>query len=233
MSGFQSPNYTQTPNNLFDELLPDMELAELKVVLCIVRHTFGYHRENEGVKLSIRNIARFTGLTARSVMKGAEQAEAHGLLERQQDGNQTTIWRAIVSVIPSSTRRNTKYHATVLPSSTLVGVKEKRNINKAAGATIYTLYENEIGMLTPLIADALKDAEKNYATQWIYDAVAEAVKNNKRNWKYIEAILKRWKQEGRGSLKAKSNGAGVTVIPIKTPLMEFEEKRRAAKEKQT
>ena len=29
------------------------------------------------------------------------------------------------------------------------------------------------------------------------DAIELAVKNNKRNWKYCEAILKRWKEEGR------------------------------------
>jgi phage replication O-like protein O len=124
MSGFQSPNYTQTPNDLFDQLLPDLGLAELKVVLCIVRHTFGYHKDN--VKLSVRAIARFTGLTAKSVMEGAKQAEEHGLIERRMDGNKTTLWSAIVSVVPTTTRRNTKYNARVLPSETLLGVKERK-----------------------------------------------------------------------------------------------------------
>jgi DnaD/phage-associated family protein len=48
-----------------------------------------------------------------------------------------------------------------------------------------------------LIADALKDAETTYSSEWIADAIELAVKNNKRNWKYCEAILKRWKEEGR------------------------------------
>ena len=128
MTGFQSPNYTQTPNDLFDELLPSLGLAELKVVLCVVRHTFGYHTEE--VKLSIREIARFTGLTAKSVMEGAEQAEAHGLIERYQDGKKTTLWRAIVTVIPSNTRSDTRYHRGVLPTTTQVGVKESKEIKK-------------------------------------------------------------------------------------------------------
>src|SRR3990172_512854 len=116
MSGFQSPNYTQTPNDLFDELLPDMGLAELKVVMCIVRHTFGYHREE--IKISIRTMARFTGLTANSVMEGAKQAEDHGLIERYADGNKTTLWRAIVSVVPTKTRRRGRRDAGVLPTET-------------------------------------------------------------------------------------------------------------------
>lgn len=131
MAGFQSPNYTQTPNDLFDELLPSLGLAELKVVLCVVRHTFGYHKDE--AKLSIREIARFTGLTAKSVMEGAEQAEAHGLIERYQDGKKTTLWRAIVSVIPSNTRRDTKYHRTVVPTTTQLPVKESKEIKKEIG----------------------------------------------------------------------------------------------------
>ena len=124
MIGFESPNYTQTPNDLFDRLLPSMGLAELKVVMCVVRHTFGYHRDN--VKLSIRTIARFTGLTANSVMEGAKQAEDHGLLERHVDGNKTTTWTAIVSVVPTETRRLTSRDAGVVPTETLVRVKESK-----------------------------------------------------------------------------------------------------------
>jgi len=32
-----------------------------------------------------------------------------------------------------------------------------------------------------------------------------AVENNKRNWKYIEAILKRWKEEGRAEKQNRRN----------------------------
>jgi DnaD/phage-associated family protein len=62
---------------------------------------------------------------------------------------------------------------------------------------IYRLYEENIGPLTPLIADALKDAEATYHAEWVEEALEIAVKNNKRSWKYVEAILKRWKEEGR------------------------------------
>ena len=61
---------------------------------------------------------------------------------------------------------------------------------------IFKLYEENIGPLTPMIADALKDAEKTYPPEWVAEALGTAVKNNKRNWKYVEAILRRWKEEG-------------------------------------
>jgi len=63
---------------------------------------------------------------------------------------------------------------------------------------IFRLYEENIGPLTPLIADALKDAEETYSAEWIAETIDLAVRNNKRSWRYCEAILKRWKEEGRG-----------------------------------
>jgi DnaD/phage-associated family protein len=62
---------------------------------------------------------------------------------------------------------------------------------------IFALYEANIGPLTPIIADELRDAERDFPTLWIEEAIAEAVKSNIRNWRYIRAILERWKQEGK------------------------------------
>jgi len=66
---------------------------------------------------------------------------------------------------------------------------------------IFQLYEANIGPLTPMIADALRDAEKTYQANWIEDAFRIAVERNKRNWHYIEAILHRWQEGGRDDRK--------------------------------
>ena len=62
---------------------------------------------------------------------------------------------------------------------------------------IFRLYEENIGPLTPLIADTLRDAEKEFPEDWIRHAVAIAVQNNVRKWNYIEAILRSWQDGGR------------------------------------
>ena len=62
---------------------------------------------------------------------------------------------------------------------------------------IFRLYEENIGPLTPLIADALRDSEATYPLPWIEEAIRIAVENNKRSWRYVSAILDRWQQEGR------------------------------------
>jgi DnaD/phage-associated family protein len=62
---------------------------------------------------------------------------------------------------------------------------------------IFRLYEEHIGPLTPMLAEALQDAEKEYPPQWIEEAIRQAVENNVRKWRYVEAILKRWQEEGK------------------------------------
>jgi len=66
---------------------------------------------------------------------------------------------------------------------------------------IYSLYEQNIGMLNPLIAEQLQDAEKKYPADWIEAAFKEATALNKRNWKYILRILERWAIEGKDNGK--------------------------------
>lgn len=64
---------------------------------------------------------------------------------------------------------------------------------------IFALYEQNIGIITPIIAEELKEAEKIYPLQWIEEAFKEAVTLNKRSWKYIARILERWASEGKDS----------------------------------
>jgi DnaD/phage-associated family protein len=66
-----------------------------------------------------------------------------------------------------------------------------------AAPNIFTLYEENIGTITPLMADHLQEAEERYPADWIREAFREAVELNKRNWRYIAAILRRWEAEGR------------------------------------
>ncbi len=70
---------------------------------------------------------------------------------------------------------------------------------------IFSLYEKHIGALTPMIADALKEAEKEYPAEWVEEAIRIAVENNARKWSYVQAILSRWQEEGRDEGRYKGN----------------------------
>ncbi|NLE84464.1 MAG: DnaD domain protein [Chloroflexi bacterium] len=62
---------------------------------------------------------------------------------------------------------------------------------------IFKLYEENIGALTPMIAETLKADMQLYPLEWIEDAMKEAVTYNARNWKYVQAILRNWQEKGR------------------------------------
>ena len=62
---------------------------------------------------------------------------------------------------------------------------------------IFQLYEKNIGPLTPLLAETLRDAEAEYPADWIEDAIGIALENNVRRWRYVDAILRSWREKGR------------------------------------
>lgn len=79
----------------------------------------------------------------------------------------------------------------------ILSKKQTRNDEPDASlAEISKVYQSEIGLITPMIADELREASTAYPLQWILDAIRESARQNKRGWKYILAILTRWKAQG-------------------------------------
>jgi DnaD/phage-associated family protein len=68
---------------------------------------------------------------------------------------------------------------------------------EAQRPNIFVLYEQNIGPLTPILAEELMEAEDTYPAPWIEDAFREAVVLNKRSLRYVQSILKRWAREGK------------------------------------
>ncbi len=64
-------------------------------------------------------------------------------------------------------------------------------------SSIFELYEQNVGLLTPLIVDELTEAERLYPGEWIEEAFRQAVAYNRRSWKYVQRILERWAVEGK------------------------------------
>lgn len=66
----------------------------------------------------------------------------------------------------------------------------------------FRLYEQNIGPLTPLIADQISQAIEEYPNDWIEDALSEAVAYNRRSWRYVTRILENWQAHGRRDVDA-------------------------------
>lgn len=92
---------------------------------------------------------------------------------------------------------------------------------------IFKLHEQNIGIVTPILADALIDAENKYPWKWLEDAYRIAVEQNARSWAYIDAILKRWQAQGNQDDNRK-NGKAITSTGRISKAEKLEERNHAA-----
>jgi DnaD/phage-associated family protein len=182
-----SETFTQLPDTFFHQLLNQIDdAAELKVTLYLlwrVEHMDSPLRALREIDFDAKDL----GLSVDEVRAGIESAVKRRTILRAEH-------KAEVLYFLNSPRGRAAANAFLHSDYKSAGVPavplERPNI--------FRLYEENIGPLTPLIADALKDAEETYSAEWISETIELAVKHNKRSWKYCEAILKRWKEEGRG-----------------------------------
>jgi len=81
----------------------------------------------------------------------------------------------------------------------VVGHRLAGSVSKSvAGKQIQAIaaYEQNIGRVTPLIAESLREMEREYSPPWVIAAIREAVRANGLSLSYVDAILQRWKRDG-------------------------------------
>lgn len=203
------------PDHFFTELLAQIDdLAELKLIL----HCFWLLNEQSGEfrylrgedlrsdRMLLQGLAGDQELrTPEKTLEDAlQRAVARNVLLRlevetptsdHQEDNASTIddWyfmntvkgRQTIALIRQGKLRELQ---SAIPEEARLRV-ERPNI--------FVLYEQNIGLMTPLIADQLRDMERSYAPEWVEEAFEIAVSRNKRSLRYIQGILKRWETEGK------------------------------------
>lgn len=89
-------------------------------------------------------------------------------------------------------------NATRAPASSppAQSVASAQKPNEADYQAVVKTYQNEIGLLTPIIADSIKDQLRQCPVDWLTLAIGIAVKRNNRRWSYVEGILRRWQADG-------------------------------------
>lgn len=194
--------FTPVPNLFMNLLMPQMDSPELKTMLYIFQTIYGKKGSPRYANLSELTASaplvasmQGKGNSGQAIKAALDAAVERGALidlEVTQDGASEHLYfintqsdRDAVSRIRSGELKLPKIEC-VRPAEPPMEEKD-----------IFTLYEENIGMLTPMTAEELKDALTQYPEEWIRDAVREAVNNNKRNWSYISRILERWLAEGK------------------------------------
>jgi DNA replication protein len=176
-----SETFTQVPDS-FLRLINEIEdVPELKVTLYAIYRI--EHLEGNFRGLSEADFdAESLGLKVKEIQLGLKKAIERGTILKSEN-------EADVFYFLNSPRG--RLSAEAFANGQIASV-QSYNPNKS---NIFKLYEENIGALTPLIADMLKDAEQNYPGAWFEEAFEIAVSRNVRNWKYVQAILARWKED--------------------------------------
>ena len=197
--------FTSIPNYFFNTLLPQInDIAELKTTLHIFETLYrkrGYPRfttrlelsGNKSLMSSLKETAKSPDEALRDALEMAARRGTALHLALDRDGVSEDVY-----FLNTEQDRQTvaKIQNGELSLSGLK-VKEQAYIETEEQPDIFTDFEENIGMLTPMVADELREAEKIYPKTWINAAIKEAALRNKRSWEYISAILERWSAEGR------------------------------------
>lgn len=203
--GFPEGKVRQTPipEPLFSELLVEIDdLAEFKLTL----YVFWRLNRMEGVFRYLRR-EDFTGDPRFMQGLSSNPAEAVAALDAALE---KSVLRGVLLRALAELRKGPEsyYFLNSPKGRTAVGAiargewrfSEDSNLQVALGdqqPNIFELYEQNIGVLTPMIAEALREAEETFPPLWIEEAFKIAVENNARNWRYVYAILNRWQVEGK------------------------------------
>lgn len=204
--GFPAGRQTvvRVPDTFFTELLPAIDdLVELKVTLyCIwlLNHKQGELRYTRLAELAADDLF-VSGLGGKkedgmdALVRGLELAHARGTLLRvkMRDEGAEEDWYFLNSAHGREAIeriRQGQLHILAEPLPDDISLRAQR-------PHVFLLYEQNIGVIQPMIAEELREAERTYPQQWIEDAFREAVELNKRSWRYIRRILERWAAEGK------------------------------------
>ncbi len=203
--------FTSVPDLFFARLLPAMDdLAEIKVALHFI---WRHHRETRSAiskaeLLTDETLVQSLGIMADDVELALTQAlngaVTRGILLQIQIENQGGTHDLYFLNSERGRQALAKIEEGelgVVATSGLEAAPPQKRPN------IFELYENNIGLISPILADELKDAEATYPQVWIEDAFKIAVENNVRKWSYIRAVLERMATAGREETQPRADSA--------------------------
>ena len=196
---------TPIPTEFFSEILPIVDdLAELKAILYVFWRLSQGEGEVRYVRLddALADLLFLSGLGEAPEAREEAAREAFARAAQRgvlieitvKHGGRQELWyflnsprgRAAVERIRRGDFRGLLHDI----DDVVVGLEKER-------PNIYQLYEQNIGMVTPLLAEKLREAERIYPEAWIREAFSLAVEHNKRSWSYIQGILRNWARNGK------------------------------------
>ena len=200
-AGFSTDTLVGLPPELFSEVLPSITLpSELKVTLHIFYRLS--RQRTRPRRLSWDDLATDTilqrSLRSVSKLRPTDELLAEGLeaavrrstllhLVAPADGRVGNWYLVHTTANRAWVERLAAAHTALAPVGDM----------PAERPPLMGLYEQNIGLVTPMLLDELREAEERYPREWIEEAMREAVRSNARSWRYIRKVLERWAASGR------------------------------------
>ena len=192
--------FTPVPNTFINNLLPQIDdIGELKVTLYIIEAI--YNRKGYPRFVGFDELSSNSSLVSGFKQSAEPEDELKKALKLAIERNtilELSLESGDIYFLNTETDRQA-IEKIKSGEIKLTGIKTAKPeaVNIEESINIFAVYEENIGMLTPMIAEELKDAMNLYPENWIADAIKESVKQNARKWSYITAVLERWAKEGR------------------------------------
>ena len=126
------PNSTQVPDDLFDKFMAALSGAELKVLLYIIRRTFGFKRHQDAISISqlINGITKKngevldkgTGLSRATAVNAAKSLEKRGFIVRikkysAEHGDEATAYSLKIATLQEKKPEHASASAPAAPAS--------------------------------------------------------------------------------------------------------------------
>ena len=200
--------FTPVPNPLFGPLLEEIQdLAEFKVTL---RGMWLLHRKRGRSQVArldeflndpslLRGLRGLGKVPREEIRRGLELAVVRGtlLMHRPDKDNESSRVYLLNTDAGRSILTRLRQGEDLGETEDGVVSQSEQEEPPAQKPNIFSLYEDNVGTLSPMLADQLKEVESTYPGDWVNDAFQIAVAENKRNWRYIAGILRRWAAEGK------------------------------------
>lgn len=192
------------PSDLIKRLIAhEHDPSTIKVVLTVARLATEHAAPAIPVSILLSDPVLRKGLQPRGtdrdpeadIIRAIDVAVARGFLVRlrvtEPSISAETSWVALAT--PEALATAHRDPARLLPKSQTIRYPVTLERPNA-----FALYEQNIGPLTPLIAEQIAEALERYPEEWVESAIVEAVHYGRRNWRYIQRILEIWATKGRG-----------------------------------
>jgi len=191
---------TPIPHAFFTRVLPRMRSTAALLAFLWVARLLAERRAHpplvtaEEIRANESARASFEQLAAHSIEDGLRECVELGALLAAEVEQEHGV--AVAYTI--NTEANRRWLARGRAGETRLPGPRIRPLDLPTRPDVFRLYEENIGLLTPLVAERLLEATGRYPPEWIEAAFREAAERNVRNWRYVERILERWAEEGPG-----------------------------------